>query len=168
MFIGENDNEGFFLPPHPPHHPPLLLYSSLQLASATGEEFPITSSITCTTKNVIYDLWCNKCRNSATTDPGSDQYTGKTTGDGGTRFSHHKSDVNTLKDKAVSSHFQLPGHSSSDMRYLPFEHVAGGDQTLLASREEYWIKKKKTLECGINRKKIASLCTSILTCNLVI
>ena len=37
--------------------------STKHLASATGEEFPITSSITCTTKNVIYDLWCNKCRN---------------------------------------------------------------------------------------------------------
>ena len=34
--------------------------STTHTASATGETFPITSVITCTTKNVIYDLWCNK------------------------------------------------------------------------------------------------------------
>ena len=132
---------------------PYVSPSSTHMASATGEVFPITSAITCQTKNVIYDLWCDKCRNSVTPDPGSEQYTGKTSGDGATRFSHHKSDVTTQKDKAVSSHFQLPGHSSSDMRFLPFEAIAEDDGTLLASREEYWIKKKKTLECGINRKK---------------
>ena len=56
------------------------------------------------------------------------------------------------KDKAVARHFNLPGHSSSDMRFLPFE-VVTGDSTLLASREEFWIRKKKTLESGINLQK---------------
>jgi hypothetical protein len=79
-------------------------------------------------------------------------YVGKSTLDGATRFSQHKSDVNLGKDKAVARHFNLPGHSSSDMRFLPFEVVAG-DSTLLASREAFWISKKKTLESGINRQK---------------
>ena len=109
--------------------------------------------ITCTTKNVIYDLWCNKCRHSAMANPGSDQYTGKTSDDGAARFSRHKSDVNTSKDKAVSAHFNQPGHSSSDMRFLPFEVLPTDDKTLLASREQYWIRKKKTFEVGINRQK---------------
>ena len=120
------------------------------MALSTGEEFPIKDIITCTSQNIIYDLWCDKCKQSA--DPGSGQYTGKTTGDGATRFSAHKSDVNLCKDKAVAKHFNLPGHSSSDMRYLPFE-IVHGDATLLASREEYWIKTKKTFEFGINRHK---------------
>ena len=126
--------------------------STKHVAGSTGEEFLITDLITCTTKNIIYDLWCDKCENSATADPGFGHYLGKTSLDGATRFSQHKSDVNTGKDKAVSQHFNLPGHSSSDMRFLPFEHVAG-DATLLASREQYWIQKKKTFQTGINRQK---------------
>ena len=91
--------------------------------------------------------------NAGMPNPGSDHYCGKTSGDGATRFSQHKSDVNNKRDKAVSEHFNLPGHSSSDMRFLPFESVAGGDATLLASREQYWIKKKGTFETGLNRQK---------------
>ena len=122
------------------------------MASSTGETFPILSAITCTTKNVIYDLWCDKCRNSAMANPGSDQYTGKTSGDGATRFTAHKSDINNARDKAVANHFSLPGHSASDIRFLPFELVTGGEEAL-ASREQYWIRKKRTFECGINRQK---------------
>ena len=102
--------------------------STTHMASSTGEVFPIKDRITCTTKNVIYDLWCDKCRNSATPNPGSDHY------------------------KAVSQHFNLPGHSASDMRFLPFESVKG-DRILLESREQYWINKKRTFEMGINRQK---------------
>ena len=60
--------------------------------------------------------------------------------------------VHLKKNTAVSDHFNSPGHSSSDMRFLPFEIVAG-DATLLASREEFWIKKKQTFHTGINRQK---------------
>ena len=103
-------------------------------------------------KNIIYDLWCEKCRNSATPNPGCGHYVGKTSGDGATRFSNHKSDVHLKKDKAVSEHFNLPGHSSSDMKFLPFEVVAG-DATLLSAREQFWIKKKGTFGTGLNRQK---------------
>ena len=65
---------------------------------------------------------------------------------------NHKSVINTKKDKAVAAHFNQPGHSSSDLRFLPFE-VVHGDETLLSSREQYWIKKKRTFELGINRQK---------------
>ena len=122
------------------------------MASSTGETFPINSVITCTTKNIIYDLWCDKCRQSVSASPGSDHYVGKSSSDGATRWSGHKSDINTGKNKAVANHFNQPGHSSSDARFLPFESVHG-DETLLNSREQYWIKKKKTFELGINRQK---------------
>ena len=126
--------------------------SVTHMASSTGETFEMTSEITCTSKNVIYDLWCDNCRNSATPNPGSDLYVGKTSGEAAARFSKHKSDVNLKKNTAVSDHFNSPGHSSSDMRFLPFEIVAG-DATLLASREEFWIKRKQTFHTGINRQK---------------
>ena len=70
------------------------------------------------------------------------------------RFSSHKSDVNTGRiSKAISEHFNLPGHKVSDMRFLPFEIVKENDGTLLSSRETYWIEKKKNLEFGMNRQK---------------
>ena len=45
--------------------------------------------------------------------------------------------------KAVADHFTLPGHKTSDLRFLPFEIIKKDDLTLLASREEFWIPKKK-------------------------
>ena len=128
--------------------------TSTHTSSVTGDSFPITSHITCTTKNIIYDLWCDKCRHSAMANPGSDQYTGKTQNSAAERFSGHKSDVNTGKIfKAVANHFNGPGHKTSDLRFLPFEVVQGDDPFLLASREQYWIRKKKTFQVGLNRQK---------------
>ena len=128
--------------------------SKTHTSGVTGETFPIKSSITCTTKNVIYDIWCDRCRNSAAANPGADQYTGKTENTAAERFTGHRSDVNTGKlFKAVANHFNSPGHKLSHMRFLPFEVVHNGDPTLLASREQFWIDKKKTFEIGINRQK---------------
>ena len=70
------------------------------------------------------------------------------------RFSGHKSDITTGKiSKAVANHFSQPGHKASDIRFLPFEIIKTNDPTLLASREQYWIQKKRTLESGLNRQK---------------
>ena len=61
-------------------------------------------------------------------NPGSDQYTGKTERRAADRFSGHKSDINTGKEfKAVASHFNQPGHKTSDLRFLPFEIVHSND-----------------------------------------
>ena len=123
-------------------------------SGVTGEIFPITSVITCTTNCIIYDLWCDRCRNSAAAMPGSDHYTGKSENTASERFTGHRSDVSTGKIfKAVAQHFNQPGHKLSDMRFLPFETVNSNDPMVLASREAYWIEKKKTFEFGINRQK---------------
>ena len=100
----------------------------------------------------MYDITCLKCNQE---HPGiEDQYTGKTTDTAASRSSAHRSDVRTLKiSKAISEHFNRPGHSISDMKFLPFEKIYNKDETLLASREEYWIMKKENYEKGINRKK---------------
>ena len=70
------------------------------------------------------------------------------------RFNSHKSDINVGNiSKGVAEHFNLPGHSTSNMRFLPFEKINSDDPTLLRSREEYWISRKHNLEFGINRQK---------------
>ena len=96
---------------------PFVEAATSHFSSATGETFPIKNRLTCTTENLIYDLWCNKCRNSPSATAGSEQYTGKTSNMASNRFSSHKSDVNTGKiSKSVAEHFNLPGHKPSDMR----------------------------------------------------
>ena len=53
----------------------------------------------------------------------------------------------------MPEHFNGPGHSLADMLFLPIEKVTNGDETLLASREEFWIRKKQSYEKGMNRQK---------------
>ena len=111
----------------------------------TKKTYEINSSINCKTSGVVYKISCNKCTNFT--------YIGETGRPLKTRFYEHFNDA-TKKDesKPCGKHFNQPGHSSSDMRFLPFE-VVHGDETMLRSREEYWIRKKKTFELGINRQK---------------
>ena len=128
--------------------------STTHTSGVTGEVFQIKSLITCTTPNIIYDLWCDRCRNSATASPGSDHYAGKSSNTAAERFTGHRSDLSTGKNfKAVAHHFSQPGHKMSDMRFLPFEVVHSGDPMELLSRESYWIEKKELLEFGMNRQK---------------
>ena len=88
------------------------------------------------------------------TNPGFDQYTGKTENTASERFKGHKSDILTGKSyKAVADHFGQQGHKLSDLRFLPFEVVQSNDATVLASRETFWIEKKETFKLGINRQK---------------
>ena len=125
--------------------------STTHKSTATGEVFPITSSITCTDDFILYDIICKKC---TSLHPGeNDLYTGKTTDSAASRSSAHRSDVRTGKKKAVPEHFNGPGHSISDMLFVPFEKIMNKDETLLKSREEYWIRRKLSYEKGINRQK---------------
>ena len=61
------------------------------------------------------------------------------------RFGEHvgsvtqPSQANT--NKPVGVHFRLPGHSHSDMVFLPIEKVRNKDKFVLEAREAYWIKK---------------------------
>ena len=125
--------------------------STTHKSTVTGEIFPINSPITCTDSCLIYDIICRKCNQE---HPGEDDiYVGKTTDSIAKRSSAHRSDIRTEKNKAVSEHFNGPGHLLSDIIFLPYEKIPNGDETLLASREEFWIRKKQAYEKGINRKK---------------
>ena len=68
------------------------------------------------------------------------------------RFSGHKSSGVTGKvEKTVGEHFNKPGHNSSDMIFTPFKKV--WNETLLRSREEYWIEKKQTFTGKVMNKE---------------
>ena len=51
------------------------------------------------------------------------------------RFSEHVGQVNTAKPMGV--HFQLPGHSHSDMSFLPIEKVRSRDRFVLDKKEQF-------------------------------
>ena len=120
--------------------------SKTHKSSNTREVFGIKSAITCRDEFVLYDIECKKC---------GEQYVGKTTQSAVSRYSGHKSSVVTGKvEKSVGDHFNRPGHNVSDMIFTPFEKVWKKDETLLRSREEYWIEKKQTFTGrGMNKER---------------
>ena len=56
------------------------------------------------------------------------------------------------KAKATGHHFNLPGHSESDMRITVVEKVHSRDPFMLEEREKFYINKFEAKFRGINRK----------------
>ena len=110
----------------------------------TKEKFEIQSMIKCTDTYIIYSITCKLCPKV--------QYIGQTYQTATKRFSLHHSDIITKKvHKPVAAHFNLPGHGTSAMIFLPFEKLRFPDKTMLDVREDFWIQKKKTFLYGLNK-----------------
>jgi len=128
------------------------------VATATGETIKINQKITCTDKNVIYCIHCQKC---------GMQYVGKTTQKFKTRVTQHQNSVraadrsknNTEKEKKdiktgpVAEHFTQKNHTMSDMLFFAFEKVQNEDPFIVGARERYYIDKMEVLERGINKNR---------------
>ena len=72
------------------------------------------------------------------------------------RFSEHKGYViNKHLAKATGAHFNLPGHSVSDMTVTILEKVHSMDPLVRKEREELFIRKFNSKYRGINKKWIA-------------
>ena len=118
--------------------------STSHTCNYTGVANQITSNISCTTPGVIYTVSCQK-QSGECARLGGPQYVGCTTRPGKVRVAEHigsvtqPSQANTIKP--VGAHFRLPGHSHSDMVFLPIEKVVNKDKFVLESREAYWIRK---------------------------
>ena len=76
---------------------------------------------------------------------GGPLYVGCTTRPGKVRFAEHIGSVRQPSQaktiKPVGAQFRLPGHTHSDMVFLPIENVVNKDKFVLEAREAYWIKK---------------------------
>ena len=69
------------------------------------------------------------------------------------RFQQHKGYVNNKKlDKATRAHFNLPGHSVSDMRITMVEKIYNQDNFFRKEREKFYINKFHSKLKGLNRK----------------
>ena len=112
-------------------------------ATDNNYQVDINSSVDCSSKNVIYLLGCNKC---------PQQYIGETERMLRDRFSEHKGYVNNNNtSKSTGAHFNLPGHSVSDMRITVIEKIFSQDHQVRKQREKLFIQKFNTRYRGLNR-----------------
>ena len=112
-------------------------------ATHTNYSIDINAQVDCHTSNVIYCINCihPNCRL---------QYLGKTDGQLTKRFGKHRRDVEKKEDCSIGRHFNLPGHSVSDMRITIVEKVHNKDPFFLRNREKHFIQMFKTRLKGLN------------------
>ena len=80
------------------------------------------------------------------------QYIGETGRQAKDRFKEHIGYVENLQlEKATGMHFNLPGHSVSDMQFVILEKIYSKDPGVRKERESLFIKNFNTLYKGINK-----------------
>ena len=88
----------------------------------------INTKVNCETRNVVYMIECNldKCRK---------RYIGETERQLKERLTEHKTYINNkMLNKPTGEHFNLPGHSISDMEGLVIEQVNNKDPFILEDK----------------------------------
>ena len=103
----------------------------------TGEVFTVRHSLTCASENIIYLLFCSQCQGA--------QYVGETRNPLKKRFYLHRSHIQQNVGTHVTRHFNRDGHSLQDMKCLPIEQVLSNSHSVRHSREQFWIRKLKTM-----------------------
>ena len=104
----------------------------------------INTSVNCQSQNIIYCISCQNCRM---------QYIGESERSLQQRFSEHKGyAINKHLTKATGAHFNLPGHSASDMKVTILEKVHSMDPLVRKEREELFIRKFNTKYKGMNNR----------------
>ena len=122
---------------------PYSITGNIIKATATDFKTEVNAPVNCYTKNIIYLISCQHCR---------EQYVGETKRTANDRFGNHRGYVNNNKDdKATGHHFNLPGHSISDMKFQIIEKVHNKDPFFRKEREKMYINKLNTKLKGINR-----------------
>ena len=107
----------------------------------------IKTGVNCETRNVVYAIYCNKRECSEM------KYIGETMRTFRERFKEHLEYVRgNNQNQAVGKHFNLPGHSISNMRALIIEHCKGKTDMYRKIRELFYIQKLETCHKGMNAK----------------
>ena len=105
----------------------------------------IRKNVNCKTKNIIYMIECSK-------DNCKQRYIGQTEKSLHERFSQHRGYVNRrIFSYATGHHFNLPGHSISNITVTILEIVKKKDEGYRLQREHYLIRKFNSFHRGINR-----------------
>ena len=110
----------------------------------TGKIVTITSSFTCETSGIVYRIHCRKCFM---------EYIGQTGRTLAKRFSEHLGYVRNHLNEPTGKHFNLAGHSISDMEISILEKVYTKSRATREIRESFYIQEFQTELLGINEKK---------------
>ena len=109
----------------------------------TKEVFTLRHTFTCDSSNIVYLLFCTKCRGT--------QYVGQTENSLRQRFYLHRSDIRANRGTLVTKHFNSPDHTLHDVRCLPIEKVHSNLLSKRLEREWFWMKKLDTITpSGLN------------------
>ena len=104
----------------------------------------INSEVNCQTKNLIYLIGCQKCK---------EQYVGETSRSLQERFSEHLGYVkNKHLNKVTGEHFNTKGHNHSDMKISIIEKLHSNSDQYRKQREKMFISKFNTKYKGMNQK----------------
>ena len=122
---------------------PYSLPGKVIKASATDFKTEVNAPVSCDTKNVIYLISCQHCLQ---------QYVGETHRPAKERFGNHRGYVNRKElEKATGQHFNLPGHSISDIKFQIIEKVYNKDPFYRKEREKMYINKLNSKLKGLNQ-----------------
>ena len=105
----------------------------------------INQNLNCEIANYIYLIECMK-------EDCNMKYVGETRRSMKFRLAEHRGYVNNNVDTPTGEHFNLPGHSLSDLRVSILEKVRSKDDMYRKERERYFIRKFYTYYKGLNRQ----------------
>ena len=106
-------------------------------SDVTGETFTIRDRLSCSSQNVIYLMYCAKCKGA--------QYVGETVNTLKIRFALHRSHIKQNTGTHVTTHYNTAPHTRQDMRVVPIEQVRVTSTTVRQRRERFWAHKLRTI-----------------------
>ena len=116
-------------------------------SSASDCNVIINQSVNCDTKNIVYCISCTKKSCNFV------QYIGETGRKFKDRMGEH---LNYVKKPDLSqptgAHFNMKGHSISDMKMCIIEKCSQNSTMYRKTREEYFITKFNSKHKGLNKK----------------
>ena len=116
----------------------------------SGYEHHIQTPVNCQSENIVYYWKCTK--DNCSTFPEC-EYIGLSKRTFQKRFYEHTYYIKSEKVSEPSGgHFNLPGHSLSDMKGLILEKVRSSDPFVLRAREALLIEKFETYNKGLNNE----------------
>ena len=113
-------------------------------ATATNYKVDLTTPMDCNTTNICYAISCGVARCTQ-------QYIGQTSKSLRDRFQQHCGYVDRNRE-ATGTHFNLPGHSKSDMKVTVIEKIHTKEVWAREEIESLHIRKSNSYYEGINRK----------------
>ncbi|XP_065454583.1 uncharacterized protein LOC135984072 [Chrysemys picta bellii] len=120
------------------------IYSSDIIIGPNHISHTIRGSFTCTSINVIYAIMCQQCPSA--------MYIGQTGQSLRKRINGHKSDIrNHNTQKPVGEHFNLSGHSMTDLRVAILQQKNFKNRLQRETAELELICKLDTINSGLNK-----------------